>query len=128
MARILTIDDDPDVLAYLTLCLASAGHEVHALEDSSLFEGELRDFRPELVVLDIMMPGATGGSLYNAIRQSAGPLLPIIISSASSMKVHTAGQDDLLAYYRKPAATAEFLATVERLLGLAQTLRGEARK
>lgn len=128
MARILTIDDDPDVLVFLTLCLASAGHVVHALEDSSLFAGEFRDFQPELVVLDLMMPGATGGSLYNAIRQLAGPYLPIIISSASSMKVRTGGQDELLAYYRKPAASAELLEAIDHLLGLAQSLRAKARK
>lgn len=128
MARILAIDDDPDVLAILTLCLASAGHTVHSLEDSSKFERELTEFHPDLVILDIMMPGATGGSLYHAIRALAGPRMPIIISSASNIKIHTQGRDELLAYYRKPADTAQLLEAVQRLIAQALAMPAGRKK
>jgi len=61
MARILVIDDDPDMVLATRLCLESAGHEVDAAGDSEDGLKHLKASPPDLIVLDVMMDSATAG-------------------------------------------------------------------
>jgi two-component system, OmpR family, phosphate regulon response regulator PhoB len=117
MARILVIDDDPDVLAFRKILLGSGGHEVRTLSGAESVVDEVREFRPHLVITDIMMPGLTGGGVCDALRTEFGPELPIIVSSALHVKVRSRKEKDpLLVHLSKAESPEKMLDAVQALL------------
>lgn len=61
MAKILIIDDDPDMVLASRLCLEQAGHQVVEARNSAAGLEQLRAERPDLIILDVMMDTATEG-------------------------------------------------------------------
>ncbi len=114
MARILIIDDDPDVLRTLELFLTNQGHVVQPQENPLKFLSDICIFKPDLVILDIMMPIMTGGTVYQGIRHEIGPHLPIIVSSAS--RVSLRGEDPLLLHVPKTSELQKLSDAIEQLL------------
>ncbi|MGW0534154.1 response regulator [Streptomyces sp. NPDC003032] len=104
MTRVLLIEDDPAVQKGVTLALRRRGHEIEAAGsgESGLFAMER--FRPDLVLLDLMLPGMSGLEVCRRIRETRQ--VPIIILSARGDDVDMvvgleAGADD---YVVKPAS------------------------
>ncbi len=120
MARILIIDDDPDVLRTLELFLNNQGHVVKTQENPLKFLSDICIFKPDLVILDIMMPIMTGGTVYQGIRHEIGPHLPIIVSSSSRVSVR--GEDPLLMHVPKTSELQKLSSAIEQLLTLAHQL------
>ncbi len=60
-AKILVVDDDPDIVESLKLVLVSSGYEVEAASSVNAAFEKLESFHPELILLDIMMPDGTEG-------------------------------------------------------------------
>jgi CheY-like chemotaxis protein len=117
MARILVIDDDPEVLAFRQILLASAGHEVRTLENAENLIPEARTFGAELVITDIIMPGLTGGGVCEALRREFGPDLPIIVSSAWRMRIRSPKErDHLLVNFPKTENPEKILEVIQTLL------------
>ena len=87
MAKILAIDDEDDCLVQLQVLLAREGHEVFPLMRATRVREEIRSLKPDLVITDIMMPGISGSSVYEMIRNEIGPLLPVIVSSATRPRI-----------------------------------------
>src|SRR6185503_1492707 len=81
MARVLVIDDEPEVTDIVTLALSECGHEVisalHAGDGLMLFDVE----GPDVVVVDLRMPGMSGIEVLQQIRDRR-PELPVIVISA----------------------------------------------
>lgn len=77
MAKILIIDDDPDVVLAVRLCLQAAGHEV--FDASSGDEGltMLQEIKPDLIILDVMMDTATAGFQLALKLRSPDPRSPL---------------------------------------------------
>ncbi|MDX1674904.1 MAG: response regulator [Longimicrobiales bacterium] len=69
MATILIIDDDPDAQSILRTFLGSRGHEVHGASGGEMGLGKLADVGPDLVILDVMMPGMDGWEVARRIRR-----------------------------------------------------------
>lgn len=114
MARILIIDDEKDCLLILQDLLNEAGHQVFPLLRADRIVEQIRSVRPDLIVTDIMMPGVTGGTLYEAIRNEVGPSLPIVISSGVRLRLRV--DDPLVAYCPKPVDFTVLQDTVGELL------------
>ena len=68
-ARILVVDDEADVARYVAAALEDAGYEVIVAADAKEGLDRLRDGSPDLLCLDLVMPGRTGISLYREIRE-----------------------------------------------------------
>lgn len=110
--RILLVDDEPAMIGAVTALVSSAGHRVSAAYDG---EEALRRYdsdRPDLVILDLAMPGLDGVHVCAAIRERG--LTPIIVLSGEtqeSAKVEAldAGADD---YVTKPFGKDELLARI----------------
>jgi len=115
MARILVIDDDIDYLIMMKTYLVDTKYEVLPLTRADKTLEEIRRFRPDLVLLDIMMPGITGAQCYKAIRKECGDGLPIIIITGSDMTLKGV-EDSRLKYLRKPVDLARLLKTIQSLL------------
>ena len=119
MKRILIIDDNEDFLEILYTRLAHEGYEVNSLPSGLEILEEISQTRPDLVITDILMPGITGAQVYEEIRRVCGPKLPIIITSATRMKLKK-GKDEHLEHCMKPVDFDKLLETVRRFLNLSE--------
>jgi len=119
--RILIIEDDLHIAEGLGLNLSLKGYEVQLAADGMAGLREWRNWRPQLIILDIMLPGIDGLSVLRHIRIE-DEKLPILILSAKSepeyrVKGLAYGVDD---YLSKPFHLDEFLLRVDRLMTRAE--------
>lgn len=116
MPRVLLIEDDPSVREGVELGLRRRGHELRAVESGEAGLGALAEFRPDLVLLDLMLPGMNGVQVCRRIRESSQ--LPIIMLTARGDDFDVvvgleAGADD---YIVKPARTEVIEARIRAVL------------
>ena len=69
MATILIVDDDPDALSILETFLRSRGHEAHGAAGGEQALARMDELHPEVVILDVMMPGLSGWDVARRIRR-----------------------------------------------------------
>ena len=120
MAKILIAEDDSDLRLLVSLKLESSGHQVVSVEDGSSAAHHFRAMRPDLVILDLMMPGMSGLEVCRFIR--ADPELkatPVILLTARAQAADieagkAAGVDE---YLTKPFSPRELAVRVSALLG-----------
>src|SRR5512136_2675434 len=114
--RILVVDDDPEIVSFLKRGLTYEGYTVDTAGDGTEALAKIREAEPDLVVLDVMMPGLDGMEVSRRIRQ--GSALPILMLTAKGtvtdrVKGLDSGADDYLV---KPFAFDELLARIRALL------------
>jgi two-component system, NtrC family, response regulator GlrR len=80
-AKLLLVDDDPDLLKLLSMRLSAAGYHVTAVGSAEDALAQLAAFRPQLVVSDVQLPGMDGLALFDEIR-TRHPALPVILLTA----------------------------------------------
>lgn len=81
--RILVVDDDPTVRQVLSLQLESDGHQVSAAVDGDSGLEAVQEQHPDLVVLDVMMPGLSGWDVLQRLRSEPGSArLPVLLLTA----------------------------------------------
>src|SRR5512139_1863797 len=116
MTRILLVDDEPLITDSLSYSLKREGFEVKAVGDGEQALKELREFDPDLVVLDIMLPGINGLEVCRRIRATNST--PVIMLTARGEEMDRilgleVGADDYLA---KPFSFRELLARIRSIL------------
>ncbi len=123
--RILVVDDDPEIVSFVKRGLAYEGYTVDTAADGTEALARARDREPDLVVLDIMMPGIDGIEVAKRLRQGGDvPILMLTAKGTVADKVAglESGADDYLV---KPFAFDELLARVRALLRRQQPTSGE---
>jgi diguanylate cyclase (GGDEF)-like protein len=114
-SKILSVEDDPEQAAYVKAILESAGHTVFICSDPAQFDALLRQHQPDLVLMDILLPGVTGYDLVRYLRQDErNATLPVLFLTTEGQlqsRYHTArvGGDDHLV---KPVVAPLLLSTV----------------
>lgn len=117
--RILVIDDEPDVTELLEYKLEQGGYKVEVLNDPLTFIAKVRNFEPDLMVLDIMMPELNGLQLCRIARSDpAMQNIPIIFLTAKGeaedrVRGLETGADD---YIPKPFNAKELLLRIGNIL------------
>src|ERR1700694_3762938 len=114
--RILVVDDDPMVATTIQRVLRPEGYDVDVALGGAAALDQARARRPDLVVLDMMMPGIDGLEVCRQLRANGSlPILMLTARSGTADRVRglDIGADDCLA---KPFAYAELLARVRALL------------
>ncbi len=115
-ATILVVEDDPGIRMLVADLLRGEGFDVETAEDATEMNGVMSRLRPDLMILDVMLPGEDGLSICRRIR--AQDWLPILMLTAKSEEVDRVvglelGADDYLV---KPFGPRELLARVRALL------------
>src|ERR671935_2530326 len=115
-ARVLVVDDDPALAEMLGIVLRSEGFVPSFVADGERALAAFRDTRPDIVLLDLMLPGMSGIDVARAIRAESG--VPIVMLTAKSDTVDVvlgleSGADD---YIVKPFKPKELVARVRARL------------
>ena len=115
MARVLIVEDNPANMTLAVFLLQSAGHTVLTATDAETGLTLARAEQPDLVLMDIQLPGMDGLEATAVLKRSAATrAIPVIALTALAMKgdeqrIRAAGCD---GYIAKPLAYKEFLATI----------------
>lgn len=126
-ARILIVEDEDNIALALQHLLGREGYELSRISDGALALGTIRDARPDLVLLDVMLPHVSGYEICQSVRQDpALEAVKILIMTARGTQIErrkglALGADGFLT---KPFELAELRSQVARLLG-ASTPGGE---
>jgi class 3 adenylate cyclase len=122
--RVLVVDDDPDMVAYLERLLRTEGMVVETAADGDAALAQVSAAHPDLVLLDVMMPGASGFDVCRRLKgDETTALIPVVLvtsleDSESRVRGIEAGADDFLS---KPVKREELIARVKTLRRLHDT-------
>lgn len=114
--RILVVDDDASLAEMLTIALRNEGFEPYVVGDGTQALPAVRELRPDLILLDLMLPGMNGIDVCRAVRNEFG--VPIVMLTAKSDTVDVvlgleSGADD---YMVKPFKHKELVARIRARL------------
>ncbi|MGQ7855348.1 response regulator transcription factor [Pedobacter sp. WC2501] len=84
MKKILVVDDNQEILEVIELILRLEGYQVNGLMDASYFKQRISEFKPDLILLDVMLGALDGRDLCNLLKSDRLMLhIPVIMISAS---------------------------------------------
>ncbi len=124
--KILIIDDEPDVVTYLSTVLEANGYKSYATGNIKTAMEQVKEIRPDLICLDIVMPQETGISFYTRLRQDKKfKTIPVIIISGivelEKFDFRTYTKDDSIpppeCYMEKPIDVEKYIKKVKHLAG-----------
>ena len=116
---IYSVEDDAAIRELILYALRQAGFEAEGFEEGTAFRQAVAKAKPELVLLDLMLPGENGMSLLRFLRQNAGTRdVPVILLTARGTEMDKvtgldSGADD---YMVKPFGVMELLSRVKAVL------------
>jgi two-component system cell cycle response regulator DivK len=119
MAKVLVVEDNPANMTLATFLLESVGHTVLKAQDAEAGVGLARSERPDLVLMDIQLPGMDGLRATSILKADAATRdISVIALTALAMKgdeerIRSAGCD---GYIAKPLSYKDFLETISREL------------
>jgi DNA-binding response OmpR family regulator len=121
--RVLVVDDEPTVREVVVRYLERDGYLVHELDRGDLVSDAVITFRPDLIVLDIMLPGLSGLDVLRAIGPNRIPVIMLTarVDEADRVLGLELGADD---YVTKPFSPRELVARVRSVLRRAQPPTG----
>lgn len=120
MTKVLIADDEPNIVVSLEFMMKREGYEVVVARDGTAALAAIRGERPDLVLLDAMMPGMTGFDVCAAVRADAelrGTTILMLTAKGRETDVARgvgAGAD---AYVTKPFSTRDLVRQVREMLG-----------
>ena len=116
--RILLVEDEGNILEAITFILSRAGWEVQGHGNGATALDAVRRVTPDLVVLDVMLPGRSGLEILRDLRADAATAdLPVLMLTARGQAKdrETALELGATAYLTKPFSNADLVATIDRL-------------
>jgi CheY-like chemotaxis protein len=121
--KIVIVDDEHDVITYLETLFKDNGYEVATAMDGKEGLEKIREFRPDLITLDIIMPNQSGVRLYRELKkdETLQNIPVIILSGVSQYKKffardhHSVPKPD--AFVEKPFDKSELLELIKQLIG-----------
>lgn len=114
--RVLIVDDDRDILESFEVALESEGAETYTASDGNTAISRCEEVKPDVVVLDMMLPGRSGFLALEKIKGHADSP-SVVMCTANEGKRHQAYAESLGVdgYLQKPVPLSHLVETVERL-------------
>lgn len=128
MALIYIVEDDKNIQEIEAYALKGNGFDVCCFDDAREFQGGMKAKIPDLVLLDIMLPGEDGLSILQKIRNTPETKkLPVVLVTAKSSEIETVKGLDLGAddYITKPFGVMELISRVKAILRRAKASEDE---
>ncbi|HBM61754.1 response regulator transcription factor [Salipiger marinus] len=125
--HVLLIEDEPNIIEAISFILSREGLKVETHSDGTTANARLRGARPDLVILDVMLPGKSGYDILRDLRAEAGLAdLPVLMLTArgQTRDREMAERAGVSAFMTKPFSNSEMLDTVRALMDGA--LNGDA--
>ncbi len=119
MSRVLVVDDEPDVLLLCRLNLQQRGHELLEASTGSMALELARERRPDVIVLDLMLPGMTGYEVLETLKgDEETSAIPVLVLTAKSLRADRERSHGLGAsgFLTKPFMPSELCELVESLV------------
>jgi len=116
---VLIVDDEPMARALLRLMLVRAGFDVSEAEDGYQALAKMRNHAPDVVILDVMMPGIDGYTVCNLMRSedALGTIPVIMLSAKTDVQSYQRGLDaGAVKYLTKPISPEELTTHVREVL------------
>jgi len=119
MAKVVVVEDEPHIMTLITTKFRNAGHEVHTASDGPSGLALAIEQAPDIILLDVMLPGMDGYAVCSSIREHLVDHRPIVVMLSARSQVadrqrgFEAGCDD---YIVKPFRPADLLTQVTELL------------
>jgi CheY-like chemotaxis protein len=120
---VLVVDDDDSTREMLVLALTDEGYRVVEARDGREAIRFVAELHPDLVLLDVRMPGMTGQELLPLLRREH-PDLPVVLTSADPRLAYEAAREGATAVLVKPFDLDQLLETVARTLPGPEARRG----
>ena len=125
MAKILVVDDEPTLRNVLQYNLTKEAHHVRTAGDGEEAIDQAREYEPDLILLDVMLPKLDGFEVCKAIRRESN--VPILMLTAKDSEIDKVvgleiGADD---YITKPFSMRELVARVKAMIRRSEMLKGE---
>ncbi|KAA8609237.1 chemotaxis protein CheY [Salipiger aestuarii] len=120
--RVMLIEDEPNIIEAIGFILSREGLTVDTHLDGTTANDKLRANRPDVLILDVMLPGKSGYDILRELRDDAATAdLPVLMLTArgQSRDRETAERAGVSAFMTKPFSNAEMLDQVRRLLASA---------
>jgi len=123
--KILLVDDDRDLLRGMGVSLRASGYDVVIAQDAVSAVMTARNARPDLIVLDIGLPGGDGFVVMERL-QNLPTFIPVIVVSARESEPNRARalEAGAQAFFRKPVDRQAFMASVQTALSQPPTSLG----
>lgn len=126
MKKIWIVEDDSSIRDIIVYTLSSCGFAPRGFEEGTSFLDALKSEVPDLVLLDIMLPGMSGLEVLENLQQKKGGRIPVIMTTARSMETDIIqaldqGADD---YLTKPFGMMEMIARIKAVLRRTQKTSG----
>ena len=121
--RVLLIEDEPNIATALSFILQRDGWRVSTHSDGATALAAIERHAPDVVVLDVMLPGKSGFEVLAGIRGGPRPALPVLILTAKGQAKDRERAEALgvSRFMTKPFSNAELLAAVQQLARAAAT-------
>jgi len=119
MAKILVVDDSQTQIQGIIKILKKHGHETITADDGDSAVNIARDELPDLILMDVVMPGLNGFQATRHITKTEGTQhIPVIMLSSKDQETDKlwAERQGASAYIIKPASEKELIATIDKLL------------
>ena len=114
VGRVLIVDDDPDVVGFISGVLEDEGYTVMTASDGAEAVASAEDFDPDLMILDVTLPVLSGPDVAARFRELRGDAFPVLMITADGHAVAKARQLRAYAYLRKPFELDDLLRQVRR--------------
>ncbi|MCR8550280.1 response regulator [Salipiger sp. P9] len=117
--RVMLIEDEPNIIEAISFILSREGLAVETHSDGTTANEKLRACRPDLLILDVMLPGKSGYDILRELREdTATAELPVLMLTArgQSRDREMAERAGVSAFMTKPFSNAEMLETVRALV------------
>ena len=117
MARILVIDDDKPMLEIVKSVLDNEGYVVETISDWTIVFDKIRQYKPDLIILDIFISGSDGRVICKELKKSKTTTnIPVILFSATNRLEAYTKDSNAQGYLKKPFETMELINIVKEKL------------